>query len=235
MVKYLIRSESLAYLCALMADDHGELARIDGDVEVMNYLFVKRGDKWIARKLVERATFKYEASDCEPSAPDYYDFFPDDLEGDAQTLWSMWANEVNQFILFHLEDSRWQPEERETIAALREYGLLKKMPFDSFEKADYFSDGVSKGLRRCGKDAKCINSAKATEAKLKEERNSPSIGALAWEVCTRCALYEPSLDKVEQCVASFSKKNYCRKGLDYFADHTDVLRCADEIAHVSMK
>lgn len=230
IVKYLMRHDDMAYLCALKTDKSGMPFGTDDQTDIYNYLFVKSHNKWIVLDTGGGFTNKYQASDCEPPKGEYFDFFPANLDDDALTLWSMWIKHARRFFLANLEDGQTQLDQREVIAGLHENGILKKLPADLPEKDNGDIDiGVPAMEQGCKKNAQCLANMKKTQAKLEDERRAKDVSGLVWDVCTERAIYSVPFEKIEQCVATFSKKRYCRPGMDLFADNVDAKRCVSEI------
>jgi hypothetical protein len=228
VVKYMIRDEDLAYLCALKMEKNG-IVSTDGQMDINSYLFVKSGEKWIVWDEWGVPAEKYDAKYCEPS-DDYYNGLPDDLEGDSLALVSMTAKHTLEFLLEYRNETNWKPEQRDAISALRKHDWIERLPIDLGEKeVRGLSSAWATSEGPCHKEVKCLSNVKDYYERLVKLRNAKDISNLVWGACENRGIYGATLEGVDRCIATFRAKPYCRPGMEFFRGRADVMRCLAEI------
>lgn len=237
MVKYLIHEGNFAYLCALKVDKNGGIYGTDEDLDVYKYLLVKQGDQWISRTYRDGLTPKYQESDCAPEDSKFEGALPTGLSDDMHAIQSSWMDAMLMLLREEPDPRKWNAEDQKAYAALRAQGLLKTYPVDIVGK-EMFGYQLKYNLQTqnvCKTNRACVESADKSLAQIKKLAASNTVSELVWYGCDRSLQNDDKIEHLQQCVARFQSKPYCRVGMDYFNDRADVTRCFSEMKQMPIE
>jgi hypothetical protein len=234
VVKYMLHESSFGYLCAFKLDKNGSVYATDEDTDIYNYLLVKQGERWISRPYIGGLTAKYQDSDCAPNSPDYGRMLPEQMSANMQAMQSLWIDYMLHALRDNPDQRKWQPEDQAALAALRTQGMLKTFPVDIVGKEMNRAKLITTLEKQdhCKKNAACNSSADKALAQVGNLSTAQGVSELVWYACDNRTLRDGSIEHLAQCVASYQNKPYCRAGMDYFTDKSDVMHCFTEIAQM---
>lgn len=234
LVKYLIRDGNFAYLCAFKTDKEGNIEATDEDDDVYKYLLIKQGDHWTSHLYQTGLTPKYQESDCASETSKYDRALPANLSADMHAIQSEWIGYMLTILHDEPDPRKWKQNDSAAYNALRAQGVLKTLPVDSAGK-DMFHVKLKYDLQKsniCKSNRACNDSADKSLAQLQKLSASNTVSELVWYTCDKSLDNDDKVEHLEQCVTRSQSKPYCRTGMDYFTDHTDVAHCFSEIMQV---